>query len=185
MERLARQWLWLGLRLRTPIAECLIPSASQYSRCNSLWPTPHGALAKKPCRSARGIEVCRTSRRPPRRLPSVTRNSLIPAKNSLFLEIFSLLDCVGNYARSDCGAAVSCNEIGLGSPEIAKFPVLSLLAGNCQPQTGSYLTAHSTIQSFRTADFEADLKRAVSGGGRRYHSALPVSGDACGLSGRF
>jgi hypothetical protein len=50
-------------------------------------------------------------------------NSLIPAKNSLFFEIFSLLICVGNCAKSDCGASVSCYEIGLGSPEIAKFPV--------------------------------------------------------------
>jgi hypothetical protein len=50
-------------------------------------------------------------------------NSLIPAKNSLFFEILSLLICVGNCAKSDCGAAVSCYEIGLGSPEIAKFPV--------------------------------------------------------------
>src|ERR1700730_17685187 len=49
--------------------------------------------------------------------------SLIPAKNSLFFEIFSLLTCVGNCAKSDCGTAVSCYEIGLGSPEIAKFPV--------------------------------------------------------------
>jgi hypothetical protein len=50
-------------------------------------------------------------------------NSLIPAKNSLFFEIFSLLICVGNCSKSDCGAAVSCYEIGLGSPEITKFPV--------------------------------------------------------------
>jgi hypothetical protein len=50
-------------------------------------------------------------------------NSLIPAKNSLFFEIFSLLICVGNCAKSDCSAAVSCYEIGLGSLEIAKFPV--------------------------------------------------------------
>src|ERR1700722_13934365 len=54
---------------------------------------------------------------------SVTLNSLIPAKNSLFLEIFSLLICVGNCAKGDCSAAVSCYEIGLGSPEITKFPV--------------------------------------------------------------
>ena len=53
----------------------------------------------------------------------MTLNSLIPAKNSLFLEIFSLLICLGNCAKSDCGAAVSCYEIGPGSPEIAKFPV--------------------------------------------------------------
>ena len=70
--------------------------------------------------------------------------SLIPAKNSLFLEIFSLLVCVGNYARSDCGAAVSCNEIGLGSPEIAKFPVNFPVSRELQVETGSYLTAHTT-----------------------------------------
>jgi hypothetical protein len=51
------------------------------------------------------------------------RNSLIPFKNSLFLKIFSLLICVGNFTRSRCGAAVSCYEIGPGSLEIAKFPV--------------------------------------------------------------
>ena len=55
----------------------------------------------------------------------MTLNSLIPAKNSLFLEIFSLLICVGNCVKSDCGAAVSCYEIGLGSLEIAKFPELA------------------------------------------------------------
>jgi hypothetical protein len=54
---------------------------------------------------------------------SVTLNSLIPAKHSLFLEIFSRLIFVRNCAKSDCGAAVSCYEIDLGSPEIAKFPV--------------------------------------------------------------
>jgi hypothetical protein len=31
---------------------------------------------------------------------SVTLNSLIPAKNSLFLEIFSLLICVGSWAKA-------------------------------------------------------------------------------------
>jgi nitrogen-specific signal transduction histidine kinase len=36
---------------------------------------------------------------------------------------FSLLICVGNRGRSGCSVAVSCFEIGAGSPEIAKFPV--------------------------------------------------------------
>src|ERR1700737_4143762 len=31
-------------------------------------------------------------------------------------------------------------------------------------ETGSYLTAHTTIQSFQTADFRADSKEAVSVG---------------------
>jgi hypothetical protein len=91
-------------------------------------------------------------------------DSLIPAKNSLFLKIFSLLIWVGNCAKSGCGAAVSCYEIGPGSPEIAKFPVDFPVSRELQVETGSYLTAHTTIQSFRTADFQADLKRAVSVG---------------------
>jgi hypothetical protein len=75
---------------------------------------------------------------------SATPNSLIPAKNSLFLEIFSLLICVGNYAKSDCGAAVSCYKIGPGGPEIAKFPVKFPVSRELPPETGSYLTAHTT-----------------------------------------
>jgi hypothetical protein len=50
-------------------------------------------------------------------------NSLLFAKKSLFFEIFSLLICVGNCEKSDCGAAVSCYGIGPGSLEIAIFPV--------------------------------------------------------------
>ena len=49
--------------------------------------------------------------------------SLIPTKNSLFFEIVSLLICVGNCARSHCGAAVSSHEIGSRSLKIARFPV--------------------------------------------------------------
>jgi hypothetical protein len=51
------------------------------------------------------------------------KNSLLPLKNSLFFKIFSLLICVGNCAKSDCSATVSCYKIGLRSPEFAKFPV--------------------------------------------------------------
>src|SRR6266851_9681179 len=50
-------------------------------------------------------------------------HSLLPAKNSLFPEIFSLLILVGNCSRSGCSTAVSCYEIGSQSPRIAKFPV--------------------------------------------------------------
>ncbi|SIO47530.1 hypothetical protein SAMN05443247_05916 [Bradyrhizobium erythrophlei] len=50
-------------------------------------------------------------------------NSLLFAKKSLYFEIFSLLICVGNCAKSGCGAAVSCYGIGPGSLEIAIFPV--------------------------------------------------------------
>src|SRR6266478_10132827 len=41
-----------------------------------------------------------------------------------------------------------------------KFPVLRRMSR----ETGSYLTAHTTIQSPRTADFQAGSKRAVSVG---------------------
>ena len=52
-----------------------------------------------------------------------SRNSLIPANNYLFFEIFSLLICVRNCAKSRCGTAVSCFEIVPQGPEIAEFPV--------------------------------------------------------------
>ena len=68
--------------------------------------------------------------------------SKIPCSSNI-----SLLVCVGNYAKSDCGAAVSCNKIGLGSPEIAEFPVLFPVSRELPPQTGSYLTASATTQS--------------------------------------
>jgi hypothetical protein len=50
-------------------------------------------------------------------------NSLFLVLNSLFFKTLSLLIRVGNYSRSGCGMAVSCYEIGPGSPQIAKFPV--------------------------------------------------------------
>jgi hypothetical protein len=50
-------------------------------------------------------------------------NSLFLVLNSLFLKIFSLLMRAGKRSRSGCSTAVSCYEIGPGSPKIAKFPV--------------------------------------------------------------
>jgi hypothetical protein len=52
-------------------------------------------------------------------------------------------------------------------------------------ETGSYQTAHTTIQSFQTADLRVGSKEAVSAGIFAGHSALSLSGDTCGLSGRF
>ena len=43
----------------------------------------------------------------------MTLNSLIPAKNTCSSKYFSLLIGVGNCAKSDCSAAVSCCKIGL------------------------------------------------------------------------
>jgi hypothetical protein len=71
-------------------------------------------------------------------------NSLIRAKKSLFLVIFSLLVCVGNLPRSGCGTGVFCFEIACKSVEIAKFPVNFPVSRELQVETGSYLTAHTT-----------------------------------------
>jgi hypothetical protein len=50
-------------------------------------------------------------------------DSLLSRRNSLIIEIFSLLICLGNCWGKRCSAAVSCSGIGSRSPEIAKFPV--------------------------------------------------------------
>jgi hypothetical protein len=70
-------------------------------------------------------------------------NSLLPDKYSLFFKIFSLLICVGNYAKTACSAAVSRSEIGSQSPKIAKFPVNFPVSREFSPETGSYLTART------------------------------------------
>src|SRR6202035_4681490 len=82
--------------------------------------------------------------RPPN--PIFREHSLLPAKNSLFPEIFSLLICVGNFTRSRCGTAVSRNEIRFRGTKIAKFPVNFPVSRELPPETGSYLTAHTTTQ---------------------------------------
>jgi mono/diheme cytochrome c family protein len=51
------------------------------------------------------------------------QKSLLPDRNSLFFEIFSLLICLGNCLRSRCVTAASCYEISSHIPKIAKFPV--------------------------------------------------------------
>src|ERR1019366_4208650 len=57
------------------------------------------------------------------------QNSLLLAKNSLFLEIFSLLIFIGNCVRSHCSTAVCCWEIGSQSPRIIEFPVKFPVSG--------------------------------------------------------
>ncbi len=56
-------------------------------------------------------------------------NSLISLKNSLFFEIFSLIICLGNCARSRCSTVVYCVELGSQGPRIAKFPVKFPVSG--------------------------------------------------------
>jgi hypothetical protein len=44
----------------------------------------------------------------------------------------------------------------LKAPKSQNSLLISLLAGNCRAETGSYLTAHTTIQSYETANPGAD-----------------------------
>jgi hypothetical protein len=81
-------------------------------------------------------------------------NFLIPAKNSLFLVIFSLLICVGNFPRSGCGTGVFRSEMASESVEIAKFPVNFPVSRELPAETGSYLTAHTTNPFKYLAPFE-------------------------------
>ena len=50
------------------------------------------------------------------------RSSLILRKSSLFPEMFSLLVCVGNFAKSRCSAATSLSGFGVLEPQNRKIP---------------------------------------------------------------
>src|SRR5260370_3673501 len=56
------------------------------------------------------------------RLPVWRIDSLLSRRNSLIIEIFSLLICLGNCSGKCCSAAVSCSGIGSRGPENAKYP---------------------------------------------------------------
>ena len=91
-------------------------------------------------------------------------NSLFLVLNSLFFKIFSLLICVGNCAKSDCGAAVSCCEIGLGSPEIAKFPVKFPVSRECAwRRVRSALRRQPGIPASRSIAESSGERPAISG----------------------
>jgi hypothetical protein len=65
---------------------------------------------------------------------------------------------------SGCSTGAFGFQIGSKGVEIAKFPVNFPVSKGIGGGDGSYLTAHTTIQSHQTADFQADLKQAVSAG---------------------
>jgi hypothetical protein len=66
---------------------------------------------------------------------------------SLLPKIISLLIFAGNLLRNGCGTGVFRLQIASKSVEIAKFPVNFPVSRELQVETGSYLTAHTTIQS--------------------------------------
>src|SRR5260370_38809682 len=90
--------------------------------------------------------------------------SLFLPKTSLLSKIISLLIFAGNLPRSGCGTGVFRSEIASKSVEIAKFPVIFPVSRELQVETGSYLTAHTTIQSYEAANPNGDYGWAVSAG---------------------
>jgi hypothetical protein len=78
----------------------------------------------------------------------VYRNSLLSLFCSLLFKKLSLLFFLGNFIRSSCGTRASQWKIASKSPEIAKFPVNFPVSRELQVETGSYLTAHTTTQSY-------------------------------------
>src|SRR6266481_6499103 len=69
-------------------------------------------------------------------------------------------NCLGSLSNFRCAAATDPRE----ACYLLNFAKNSQFSGECSDETGSYLTAHTTIQSPRTADFQAGSKRAVSVG---------------------
>ena len=59
-------------------------------------------------------------------------------------EIFPVI-FLGNFARSRCGTAAFGQEIASKTAEISKFPVNYPVSRESSMETGSYLTAHTTI----------------------------------------
>ena len=101
----------------------------------------HDALAKKPLFRFSALQI-----------------SLFLPEISLLPKIISLLIFVGNLLRSGCGTGAFASEIASKSLEIAKFPVNFPVTRELQVETGSYLTAHTTIQSYETANPGADSR---------------------------
>jgi hypothetical protein len=65
---------------------------------------------------------------------------------------------------SGCSTGAFGFQIGSKGVEIAKFPVNFPISRELEVETGSYLTAHTTIQSSQTARFRHDAKEGVSAG---------------------
>jgi hypothetical protein len=76
--------------------------------------------------------------------------SLFGPEISLLPKIISLLIFAGKLPENRCGTGAFRTEIASKSPEIAKFPVNFPVSRESSLETGSYLTAHTTIQSSET-----------------------------------
>jgi hypothetical protein len=90
--------------------------------------------------------------------------SLFGSEISLLPKIISLLIFVGKLLGNRCGTGGFRTDIASKSPEIAKFPVNFPVSRELQAETGLHMTAHTTIQSSRTAQTVVDREEAVSAG---------------------
>jgi hypothetical protein len=79
--------------------------------------------------------------------------SLFPPEISLLPKIISLLIFAGNLPGNRCGTGAFHPDIATKSLGIAKFPVKFPVSRELPPETGSYLTAHTTIQPLQTKYF--------------------------------
>src|SRR5882762_2390898 len=69
-------------------------------------------------------------------------------------------NCLGSLSNFRCAAATDPRK----ACYLLNFAKNSQFSGECPWETGSYLTAHTTILCSRTAETVADQKQAVSAG---------------------
>src|SRR6266851_4108701 len=69
-------------------------------------------------------------------------------------------NCLGSLSNFRCAAATDPRK----ACYLLNFAKNSQFSGECPRETGSYLTAHTTTQSSRTAETVVDREEAVSAG---------------------
>src|SRR5258705_13980321 len=69
-------------------------------------------------------------------------------------------NCLGSLSNFRCAAATDPRK----ACYLLNFAKNSQFSGKCPGETGSYLNAHTTTQSSRTAETVVDRKEAVSAG---------------------
>jgi hypothetical protein len=82
----------------------------------------------------------------------------VPVRNFPVIENNFPVNRCRELPGNRCGTAAFRTDVAPKRPEIAKFPVIFPVSREIQAETGSYLTAHTTIQSPQTARFRYDAK---------------------------
>jgi len=75
--------------------------------------------------------------------------SLFGSETSLLARIISLLIFAAKLQGNRCGTGAFRPDVASKSPQIAEFPVYFPDSRELRAETGSYLTAHTTILIFR------------------------------------